>query len=131
MEWTHTAAQPPRAEDASELLQPESRVREEPQAELACDGIETIVPERQCLTVSGHRPKRRFVQPLARCFQHRERDVRADHEARSSDDRESHQSGLSRSGGDIKHSIFRRNLGSGEHRWYKKSGPPANVAVIR
>src|SRR5262244_2104762 len=85
------------AKDASELLEPESRVREELQAELACNGIETTVPERQCLTVTGHRPKRRFVQPLARCCQHRGRDVRADHEARSSDDRESHQSGLSRS----------------------------------
>ena len=81
--------------------------------------VKTPVRERQCLTVSGYRPKRRFVQPIARRFEHRGRDVRDDHEARSADHRECRQRCLARSGGDIEHSVSRRYLRGGDHRWNK------------
>src|SRR5271169_6184957 len=100
----------PAAKDASELHQPESRIRKELQAKLAYDGIETTVSERQCLAVSGYRPKRRVVQPVARTFEHRGRDVCPNHETRSADDWECHQRGLARSSRDIEHSAPRRYL---------------------
>jgi hypothetical protein len=75
---------------------------------LAYDGIETAVPEWQCLAVSGYWPKQRFVQTGTRTFEHRGRNVRTDHESRRAYDRERDHRGLTRSGGDIEHSVPRR-----------------------
>src|ERR1700719_3173110 len=119
-----------KTKNTSELPQPKSRVREELQAKLAYHCIETAVLERQCLAVSGHRPKRSSPQPVARSFQHCWRDVRSNHDARSADDREGHQRGFPRSGRDIEHSAPLRHLSSANHCWHEKSGPPAGETVI-
>jgi hypothetical protein len=62
-----------------ELDQPEKRARKELQSELAYDGVKTSIPKRQRLTISRYRPKNLVVQPGARAFKHRRRDVRANH----------------------------------------------------
>jgi len=120
----------PRAEDTSELCQPEARVRKELQAELADDGVENTVPERQRLAVSGYRPKRWFSQPVARALKHRRRDVRTNHDTRSADGRKCHQRDLTRSGGDIENTGPWAYLRSGNYRRYEEARPSANPSVI-
>jgi hypothetical protein len=74
-------SRPYNAKDATELPQGESGIRKELQAELADHSVKASVAERQCLTISGYRQKRRVVQSTARTFDHRQGDVRTDHRA--------------------------------------------------
>jgi hypothetical protein len=100
------------------------------QAELAYDGVKTAVREWQGVAVGGYRQEQRVVQAITRTLEHGGRNVSANHEARGADDRQCNESSLTRSRGDIENSASGCYLGSGEHCWYKKSGPSAYVLVV-
>src|SRR5215470_7787092 len=73
------------AQHASELLQPEVRIRKELQAKLADHGIKGAIWEWQRLSVRSYRQKGQLIQSTACPFEHSRGDINANQASRRTD----------------------------------------------
>ena len=130
VEITQTATQPPGRRTRRNSVNPASGWGKNCKPKLADDGIKAAVGKWQGLLIGRNEPKQGLSQSIARAFEHRRRDVYADHPAWCADQGNHRLSGFAGAGGNIEHAVVGRHLGGSNNGRDEPARPPANVTVI-
>ena len=118
------------AQLASHLLQAANGVRHELQTKLAHHRVEAAIPEWQRLCVSHHTAKRGVINSVARCSEHRLRDIYTNHPTMRSSRREREQGGLAWASGNIQDPVANAHVRGTQHTRDEQARPPPKIRVV-